>query len=99
MREKVRLISVPLADGDLGVSEFLSITLTATTGAAGSFGVIVCEPLAEAFSPAYAFSQSYIVGSPSMPEIDDEAALMFAFNPVISSSTNDMMLSLSLVEA
>ncbi|UOF81270.1 hypothetical protein [Caudoviricetes sp.] len=98
-REKYRLIAVPLADGDTGVTEFLDITLSASTATAGSFGVIICNPLADAFSPAYGFNQSYVVGSPVMPEIHDDAALMFGFNPCASSSNNDMMLSLSIVEA
>jgi hypothetical protein len=41
-----RLLPLPLAAGDTGVQAISSVTLTATTGTAGNFGVCLFRPLA-----------------------------------------------------
>jgi len=45
LREAQRIIPVPLDPGDTGVTEILSCTVLATTGAAGDFGITVGRPL------------------------------------------------------
>jgi hypothetical protein len=42
-----QMIQLPLAAGDLGVTAVASVTLSATTGTAGSFGVTLLRRLAE----------------------------------------------------
>ena len=43
-REATRMIWVPLANGDRGVRSVESVTVLATTGAAGDFGVTIVRP-------------------------------------------------------
>lgn len=81
LREAERLIPVPLADGDTGVEAVASVTLAATTGTAGDFGVTVARPLAVipcggSGMPAI---RDLIAGLPSIPEILTDACLAFAF--------------------
>lgn len=45
-QEANRFIIVPLADGDIGVSTVTGVTLAASTGTAGNFGVVLFRPLA-----------------------------------------------------
>ena len=45
LREAQRLIRIPLAAGDSGVQVVASVTLAATTGTAGVFGVSIVRPL------------------------------------------------------
>jgi hypothetical protein len=45
-REALRVIQLPLAAGDTGVRAVASVTVTATTGTAGAFGVVLFKPLA-----------------------------------------------------
>jgi hypothetical protein len=44
-----QILRIPLAAGDTGVQSVESITLAATTGAAGNFGIILYKPLAMMF--------------------------------------------------
>jgi hypothetical protein len=59
-REAQRIIRLPLAAGDSGVQGVTSVTLAATTGTAGNFGVSIVRPLL--WIPVTA------VGVPSMRE-------------------------------
>lgn len=45
LREAQRIIPIPLADGDTGVQAVASVTLAATTGTAGDFGVTIARPI------------------------------------------------------
>lgn len=45
-REIGRIINIPLQQGDTGIRSVESVTLLATTGAAGDFGVLLYKPLA-----------------------------------------------------
>jgi len=81
-REAARLIMIPLAAGDTGVRSVEGVTLTATTGTAGNFGVCLFKPLLT-FSldsttgtmPIDAVSSGGMIGS--MAEFDDDACLTF----------------------
>jgi hypothetical protein len=81
-RDAGRLIQVPLQAGDTGVRSVEGVTLTATTGTAGNFGVCLFKPLM-GFSlesttgamPLDAVSSGGMIGS--MAEFDDDACLNF----------------------
>lgn len=45
LREAQRIIPIPLASGDTGVREVVSVTVAATTGTAGNFGIVIARPL------------------------------------------------------
>lgn len=54
-REQARFINLPLAAGDRGVSAVVSVTVLATTGTAGNFGLVIahrlCSVIASSGSP------------------------------------------------
>jgi hypothetical protein len=94
-----RLILIPLAAGDTGVRSVEGVTLTATTGAAGNFGVCLFKPLMN-FSldsttgamPIDAVSSGGMIGS--MAEFDDDACLTFtAFTPVAQAISGALLLA------
>jgi hypothetical protein len=98
-REAARLIQIPLAAGDTGVRSVEGVTLTATTGTAGNFGVCLFKPLMT-FSldsttgtmPIDAVSSGGMIGS--MAEFDDDACLTFmAFTPVSQSINGALLLA------
>lgn len=98
-REAARLIQIPLAAGDTGVRSVQGVTLTATTGTAGNFGVCLFKPLTT-FSldsttgtmPIDAVSSGGMIGS--MAEFDDDACLTFmAFNPVAQAISGALLLA------
>lgn len=98
-REAARLIQIPLAAGDTGVRSVEGVTLTATTGTAGNFGVCLFKPLLT-FSlesttgtvPIDAVSSGGMIGS--MAEFDDDACLTFmAFNPVAQAISGALLLA------
>jgi hypothetical protein len=98
-REVGRLIQIPLAAGDTGVRSVEGVTLTATTGTAGNFGVCLFKPLTT-FSlesttgtmPIDAVSSGGMIGS--MAEFDDDACLTFmAFTPVSQSINGAILLA------
>lgn len=98
-REAARLIQIPLAAGDTGVRSVEGVTLTATTGTAGNFGVCLFKPLLT-FSlesttgtvPIDAVSSGGMIGS--MAKFDDDACLTFmAFNPVAQAISGALLLA------
>jgi hypothetical protein len=98
-REAARLIQIPLAAGDTGVRSVEGVTVTATTGTAGNFGVCLLKPLMT-FSldsttgtmPLDAVSSGGMIGS--LAEFDDDACLTFmAFTPVAQSITGALILA------
>jgi hypothetical protein len=97
-REAARLIQIPLAAGDTGVRSVEGVTLTATTGTIGNFGVCLFKPLT-GFSldsttgtiPIDAVSSGGMIGS--MAEFDDDACLTFmAITPVTQSINGALLL-------
>jgi hypothetical protein len=98
-REAARLILIPLAAGDTGVRSVEGVTLTATSGSAGNFGVCLFKPLLT-FSldsttgtmPIDAVSSGGMIGS--MAEFDDDACLTFmAFSPVTQSISGALIVA------
>ncbi len=81
-REVNRAIILPLAQGDTGVRAVASVTVLATTGTAGNFGVTLYKPLMifpiqaanvfSAFDPLLSMCGN-------MPEIIDDAALYWMY--------------------
>jgi hypothetical protein len=98
-REAARLIQIPLAAGDTGVRSVEGVTLTATTGTLGNFGVCLFKPLMT-FSldsttgtmPIDAVSSGGMIGS--MAEFDDDACLTFmAFTPITQAINGALILA------
>jgi hypothetical protein len=100
-RDAGRLIPIPLQAGDTGVRSVEGVTVTATTGTAGNFGVCLFKPLMS-FSlesttgamPLDAVSSGGMIGS--MAEFDDDACLNFM---AFTSSTQGVNGALLLAEA
>lgn len=76
-REIYRMIPIPLQAGDTGVRSVENVVLTATTGTAGNFGIVIAKPLAYFSSPNPGGSgwRDYTTGLPSIPVIDPAACL------------------------
>ena len=98
-REAGILIPIPLQAGDTGVESIESVTVTATTGTAGNFGVCLFKPLAmislesaTGAMPLDAVSTGCIIGS--LAEIDPNACLAISvFSAVSTSLTGAIILS------
>ena len=96
-REVGRIIPIPLAAGDTGVRSVEGVTVTATTGTAGNFGVCLFKPLM-VFSldsttgtmPIDAVSSGGSIGS--LAEFDDDACLSFLVATPVSQSVNGALL-------
>lgn len=72
-------IELPLQAGDTGVRSVQTVTVSATTGTAGNFGVVITHPLAHL--PAYqgqGFGRDFTAGPTGMPEIMSDACLALA---------------------
>ena len=82
-REVTRVIFMPLQAGDTGISAVASITLAATTGTAGNFGVTVGKPLAYVGigTAGAAGWRDYATGLPGIPEIASGACLAYLWIP------------------
>lgn len=79
-----RMIIIPCAAGDTGFRAVASVTVTATTGTAGNFGVVLFKPLV--FLPVVsgqAFLADPLLGTMGggLPEILDEACLFWIALP------------------
>ena len=90
-RENNIFIPIPLQAGDTGVRSIESVTVAATTGTAGNFGVCLYKPLAmisfestTGQAPLDAVSSGGIIGS--LCEINADACLTFIGNATISST-------------
>ena len=73
-REVGRLILIPLQAGDVAPISVESVTLTATTGTAGNFGVTLFKPLYNMYAPAdgggcYDLRDGVFGGFSNMPEL------------------------------
>jgi hypothetical protein len=98
-REVNILIPIPLEAGDTGVESIESVTVTATTGTAGNFGVCMFKPLAmvslesaTGAMPLDAVSTGCIIGS--LAEIDPDACLAISvFSATTTSLTGAVILN------
>jgi hypothetical protein len=100
LREAQRIIQVPLADGDTGVTTIENFDLLASTGTAGNIGMCIARPLAmiPINSSGAGASLDLISGFPAMVEIDTDACLALAF---LSQSTTAPIINgqLSMIES
>ena len=90
-RETGLLIPIPLQAGDTGIRSIESVTLAATTGTAGNFGVCLFKPLAmislesaTGAMPLDSVSTGGIIGS--LCEIHPDACLTFSAVTVVNFS-------------
>lgn len=99
-REVTRAIMLPLQAGDLGVSAVASVTLSATTGTAGNFGVTVGRPLAFAGIGATGAAgwRDFSTGMPGLPEVSAGACLSLLWIPT-SVAAPELTYGASFVEA
>lgn len=75
-REAQRMIRLPLAAGDTGVQAVVSVTVLATTGTAGNFGILIVHPLHPGIPCSTAnacMSLNFLDGT--MPEILTDACI------------------------
>ncbi len=80
-REAQRIIKLPLASGDNGVRAVASVTLAATTGTAGNFGVTLARPLALIPIPnaGIGYVRDFVAQQPGIQEILTDACLAWAW--------------------
>ncbi len=99
LREAQRLIPLTLASGDTGVRSVGSVTLTATTGTAGDFGVNIIRPLISIpiVNIGVSTVKDLISGLPTLPEIMSDACLAWAWLPNTTSPPT-LFSSLHMVE-
>lgn len=100
LNEAQRIIPLPLASGDTGVRAVASVTLAATTGTAGNFGVTIARPLAVVPLSMVGVGsvRDLISGLPSIIEVKTDACLALAW---LANGTTAPQLfgSLHMVEA
>lgn len=95
-----RVIPIPLAVGDTGVQAVASVTLSASTGTAGDFGIVIARPIM-AFPQTGSQAGSYkdqISGIPGPIEIASDACLALYWQPNSASSGCSMFGSLHFIE-
>lgn len=99
-REQQRILFLPLADGDTGVLSVQSVTVTATTGTAGDFAVLMVKPLIQV-GTSYAggcFIRDAVTNAPALPEVLTGACLSaMLIGP--GTVVPQIMMTLHMVEA
>ncbi len=76
-----RAIRLPLASGNLGVTEVTNVTLASGTGVSGDFGVTVTKPLIELpISAKFSCQRDFLYGFPQAIPIKNNACLQFILN-------------------
>lgn len=95
-----RAIVLPLASGDTGVQAVASVTIDATTGTAGNFGITIGRPLA--FLPIGLAGSTgwrdFTTGMPGLPEILTDACLAFLWMPTTTTGP-EIFGGISCIEA
>lgn len=98
-REVSRMQRIPLAAGDFGIQSIQQIQLSATTTAAGNFGITIAQPLA--WIPVGAAGtmgwRDYTTGLPGIPVIDPDACLSLMFIPAAATAP-ELFGSLATIE-
>ena len=81
LQESERIIVCPLQDGDTGVKSVEGVTLSASTGTAGNFGVTIARPLLwlPVGGSGSGAVRDCISGFPSIPQIETDACLAMAY--------------------
>jgi hypothetical protein len=81
-----RMFQVPLQSGDTGVSSVQSVTLSASTGTAGNFGVLVMNRESVIGSAVPNTNVVLDFASTGMPKLSDSAVLMFVCQGTATST-------------
>lgn len=89
-REQDRIIPLPLASGDKGVTSVQSVTVLATTGTAGNFGITIAFPLVilpmAIAGVGYAWSGIMMAGGPLDLGATSDACLALGWFPVATTA-------------
>lgn len=95
-----RVIMLPLASGDRGVRAVNTVTLSATTGTAGNFGITIAKPLAYlgVGAPGAPSWRDFVSGLPGIPTIEAAACLSLLWVPA-TTAVPDLFGGYSIVEA
>lgn len=99
-REVSRAIFLPLAAGDSGIKAVRTVTVLATTGTAGNFGVTIAHPLATVTIGAAGVTgwRDFVTGLPGIPEIKTDACLSLLWIPS-NTTAPELFGAVSSVEA
>lgn len=99
-REAERLQFLPLQAGDTGVLSVQSVTLAASTGTVGNFGVTLVKDLVMATCSVSStgFQRDCVTGVPSIPKVEADACLAWYWLPT-SSTLPQLTLCPHFVEA
>lgn len=91
-REAQRIIWLPLQDGDTGVRSVETVTLAATTGTAGNFGVFIAHPI-KSISLGFdgAGREDFLTGTPAPEEVLSNACLAFAYQAASTNAINGVI--------
>lgn len=92
-----RMFQVPLQSGDVGVQSIQSVTLSASTGTAGSFGVIIMDRLCAVSASLVNVNNSSDFAALGMPKIDDTAVISF-INQGTTTATGIIMGQMSIIQ-
>jgi hypothetical protein len=98
-REATRAMLIPLAAGDTGIRAVEKVKLTASTGTAGNFGIVIGQPLATIPVGAAGVMgwRDYTTGLPGIPAINENSCLSLLFTPSAATAP-ELFGSLSFVE-
>lgn len=82
-REDTRAILLPLTSGDIGVKAVASVTLSASTGTAGNFGITVGNPVAylACGAPGAPGWRDFLTGMPGIPKLESGSCLSMLWVP------------------
>lgn len=100
-----RMFILPLQSGDTGVRSVQSVTLAATTGTAGNFGVIIGNPIMSMILGSSNTSGNHplTIGMPSLPALANDACVSYYWNAastsVSSGDINDTQGMFLMVES
>lgn len=93
-----RMLPLPLQSGDTGVRSVQSVTLSATTGTAGNFGITLVKRIADVpYNAAAGGGMHYGPAELNLPEVADSACLMAQVLPVATASGN-LVFSFDLIQ-
>jgi hypothetical protein len=97
-REVGRMIYLPFQAGDFGARSVQSVTVLATTGTAGDFGVTIVRPITPMLSSSIMFTQEYLTQLPPTKELKSDACLFLMANLIVTSSGPNIYAMLSMIE-
>jgi hypothetical protein len=88
-REVTRVLRLPLMSGDTGIRAVEKVSLSATTGTAGNFGITIARPIAwiPVGSAGAGGWRDYTTGLPGIPAIDPDACLAIASIPAAGTAS------------